>query len=727
MTAPATAKSNPPAPKTEPQVAVAPLNAISPEDVSAGVRKFDQWLRDNTGGYINLERIKTVAGSLPVVGNIIALIDAVMDIITLVSNKAAGFLDWVSLFINLVGIVPIPPTMAAARMSLRPTLHLIRTQLKGAIKDVLVDIIADHLNATLAGTIEKFVEDAKAGLSKLLNDCADKANGMMNDFATGLDKAAAGTLFNTQASADAARKKLAAAQKTSWRDPWSKFGNYFEALHDAEVAMAKAAANAAAAAALSDGIKARLRGIAGEFKVLAPKVKSMVARMGNPGEPGTIAYLLVKLTEAIIKWKKKNKARPAAVPDKKTGETHKRAGPGELEAQSHQSPAKCIPCQAKNKGKVGSKNSIDFAMGTESVSHVDFVLNGVFPLQWSRTYRSNLAAFNDSEQGARWVTPFSTCIDIDREAGELVYHGADGRSHRFPLLQVGQSHKNTIENFTLSQLSDTLIAVTYGKDVVESYERVGQRYRLTMMKQRNGLTLGLRYDHPHGEHGQLSDLLVREGDTVHAHVGVQPDGHGRIAALWEMQDGQPVRQLASYKYNEYGDLVLAQDENGAVWQYQYQHHLLTRYVDRTGRGINLEWDGVNADAKAIHEWADDGSFDTWLQWDKNIRLTYVTDALGQETWYYYDILGYTYRIRYPEGSEEWFFRDDNKNVVKHHHPDGSKDIYEYDERSNLTYHLRPDGTTVHFAWDDDDNLTGIRDPEGNHWLRAYDEQGNVTE
>ncbi|WP_130910183.1 DNA/RNA non-specific endonuclease [Pseudomonas sp. Sample_9] len=57
------------------------------------------------------------------------------------------------------------------------------------------------------------------------------------------------------------------------------------------------------------------------------------------------------------------------------------------------------------------------------------------------------------------------------------------------------------------------------------------------------------------------------------------------------------------------------------------------------------------------EWADDGSFDTRLEWDENIRLTYVTDAHGNETWHYYDSLGYTYRIRHADGLSEWLFRE----------------------------------------------------------------------
>ncbi|WP_321941312.1 hypothetical protein, partial [Burkholderia cepacia] len=77
--------------------------------------------------------------------------------------------------------------------------------------------------------------------------------------------------------------------------------------------------------------------------------------------------------------------------------------------------------------------------------------------------------------------------------------------------------------------------------------------------------------------------------------------------------------------------------------------------------------------RAVREWADDGSFDTRLEWDENIRLTYVTDAHGQETWHYCDILGYTYRIIHPDKRSEWFYRDDAKNVIRHVHADGSED------------------------------------------------------
>ncbi|MGP5490487.1 hypothetical protein, partial [Pseudomonas helleri] len=91
--------------------------------------------------------------------------------------------------------------------------------------------------------------------------------------------------------------------------------------------------------------------------------------------------------------------------------------------------------------------------------------------------------------------------------------------------------------------------------------------------------------------------------------------HGRINALWLMHEGAPLRQLAGYDYDEHGDLRASRDENAAQWAYQYQHHLITRYTDRTGRGMNLQWQGDGPDAKAVREWADDGSYDTRLEWD----------------------------------------------------------------------------------------------------------------
>ncbi|MBR7539417.1 hypothetical protein KC221_24845, partial [Mycobacterium tuberculosis] len=84
--------------------------------------------------------------------------------------------------------------------------------------------------------------------------------------------------------------------------------------------------------------------------------------------------------------------------------------------------------------------------------------------------------------------------------------------------------------------------------------------------------------------------------------------------MWEISEGKPDRQLARYDYDQAGNLVRAEDEQGASRTYRYRNHLVTRYTDRTARGVCLLSDGDGPEAKAVHAWSDDGSFDTRLTW-----------------------------------------------------------------------------------------------------------------
>ncbi|NTY35597.1 hypothetical protein FCJ57_04120 [Burkholderia diffusa] len=129
------------------------------------------------------------------------------------------------------------------------------------------------------------------------------------------------------------------------------------------------------------------------------------------------------------------------------------------------------------------------------------------------------------------------------------------------------------------------------------------------------------------------DRVARLIDASGNVLSFEHDKHGRIVLIEQVLDGGERRTLARYAYDDQGDLVRATDRYGNAWRYEYHRHLVTRYTDRTGRGVTLEWDGADADdnanAKCVREYADDGSLDIRLAWHPNIRLTYVTDALGQ--------------------------------------------------------------------------------------------------
>ena len=745
----------PKAAERAPEVAVAPLNTIDQQDVGAAAAAFDNWLRKVSHDYVTLERLSTVAGSLPVIGNIIALIDAVMDVVGVIQKyideKEIEFLEWVSLGINLIGVVPLPPAMSAARMSLRPALHLVRQKLRQGVKDLgaaLIEVLIAHLNARLAGEIDVFVDKAMDKLSGILDECAHTADGIADDLIKILNRCIGKEpLFAVAPPAEAERKLHDPKVQSSWR-------RMLGAL-DRQCKKAANYAVAVAASYLPQSAVAGVTSLIGHLTDFKPAFRSKLKALADEQAQMSIQWILMRLRDAVIKHKK----RYAAIVPSAKGAHHKKKNPGhELEAVNRQSPAigdgnACKLCPARG----STAHSISFATGTETFTHTDFVLDAPIPIEWARTYSSRLSAFDSGNLGARWLTTYSTRIDVvgQYQPTGLVYHAADGRNHRYPWLGVGQQHHDPVEQVTLTRMSDSLLTLDFGKLMPEgepsawrqTYELVDtvrakvadlgkQHFRLIALHARDSAAVGLRYDHvvadgPYAGEAILSDIVSKRGEAIVAHAGTLIDADsGRIRALWQIEEGKLVRQLAAYDYDEHGDLIRAQDENAASWQYQYDRHLVTRYTDRTGRGMNLAYDisiDSGANAKAIREWADDGTHDTRLEWDKNIRLAYVIDALDQETRYYYDITGYTYRTVYPDGLEEWFFRDDAKNVVRHIHTDGTSEHFRYDEHGDLLTHTRADGSEVHFEYDGQHRVIGIRDPEGGTWKRDYDANGHLVE
>lgn len=706
------------------EVAIVPLSKDMVHDLQAGTAKFDSWLKEVSGGYVTLSRIETVASALPVVGNVIAAVDVAMGIYDMTQAPAVGAFDWAMLGIDLIGVIPLPPVMAQARTTARPIFSAVKQSLKHSGNDIgeaLVVVIIDHMHESHAGDIEKFANGLKAQIKPILDDGAKMAQGLTNDLATICEKVLSGKLFDARGSLVNADKKYRVAQTTSWRDPGRKLGNLWGALMDVEAAVAKKAANLSSGALSSqipEKTRKQLQAIIRKLRVEFGPLMAQKIRGLNSAEAGGLVWLMDKLLEAVARFRKKRGAKAGTVAHQST--TNVKAKKSSTTIESHHVEAKskkpgpneCKSCGTPNR----TKKSIGFALGDELLSHTDFSLPGVMGVTWTRTYRSSFYPNDRGEIGARWITPYSTRIDLRKR--EMLYHDATGRSVHYPILEVGSSHDDPVESLTLSRLSDTLLSITRGHELIEVYELHGKSFRLAMLKDRPGNSIVMSYD----ETGRIQALAGSAGFKVN----FNHDQQGRILSVAQEGEEGP-RVLASYHYSPAGDLVEATDENGHKRQYAYQNHLITRYTDRTDRGMNLEWNGRRPNARCIREFADDGSYDTKLAWNPDIRLTLVTDALGNVTRYYNDLAGYTYRVVNSDNTEEWFFRDDHKNLTKHVHPDGSVDRYAYDERDNLIEHTRNDESVLSFKYDDKDQLIETIDPEGYVWKRAYDDKGNVVE
>jgi len=371
--------------------------------------------------------------------------------------------------------------------------------------------------------------------------------------------------------------------------------------------------------------------------------------------------------------------------------------------------ADCKECMGR------SGRSIGFDVGDERIAQNDFSLSGAFPISWDRVYRSNFSANdNDGPLGPRWITPFT--LFVEETVDGLAYYSIVGRTIKTAPLASGEERYDGSEEINWRRLDERTLVIGQQHEWFETFRKIGDVYRLVSIADRAGNKIDIDY--------QAQGLLHSVQNNVWV-VRFEHDDQRRIRRILTdvSQNGSTVeRQLAFYEYDEAGDLVKAVDEYLSERQYAYHHHLLSRYTDRTGRGINLEWKGTGPDARCFREYADDGSHELVLSWDRENRLTHVTDALGQTTTYRFDRYNYITHIYFSDGTVEERKRDDRHNIIAIVNPDGTTDRFEYDSLDNLTRHIRRDNTQVSWIYNQDEQLVQVIDPLGAIWRREYNDR-----
>ncbi|WP_255991105.1 RHS repeat-associated core domain-containing protein [Chitinolyticbacter albus] len=708
------------------QYAVVPLNAQLAKDVQASINGFDKWIRDLTGGKLTLADLETVLSAVPVVGNLIAAADVITGLYEISQKQdEVSLVDWFGIGIDTIGIVPVPPGLAATRIAFRPVVGVVKQALvrnAGDIGEAVLSVVVNHLmtDLKLADKVEAAASDFAKQLKPALDGCVDFLSKLIDQFAAFLQQLAKGELGKYRVT-----KSTRYQKGRNFRSPEQEEKGFFSTLLSFHASAQMAAINSIIKLALPDRLRDELLGIANYLLTsIKSQISSRILALGNAAAKGSIAWLLKELVARLTKRKGQHRANGAATSNQ-SGKVEYRVPNAATEKQRklqpvQRSPNACKICPHSNTSSVSgkTKRSINLGLGFESFSHTDFILPGVIPLIWTRTYNSRLASQDQGSLGARWLTPYHTQFAIHDD--KLVYTDAQGRELDYPLLGVGEHHIDRSEGLTISALDERLLSVTRGHELLELYERHGQRYALALLRDRAGNQIALDY----GSNGHLSRLRNGDGPWVH----IATDQAGRITQLSLSADGPeaPARILAQYRYDDRGDLVHAVDEHGHAREYQYSHHLITRYADRTGRGMSLEWNGSEATSRVIREYADGGSSELKLEYVEHLRLTVITDGLGGETYYYMDESGYPYRTVHPDGKEEWLFRDDYKNLTLHVHPDGTQESFAYDERDNMIEHVRADASIVRMQYDDKDQLVAITDPLGQVWQREYDAAGNMV-
>nr|WP_186096573.1 hypothetical protein [Burkholderia gladioli] len=389
----------------ETKVAIMPLVTIAKEDAGSALDRFDQWLKSVSDGYVTLARVEQLASYIPVVSNIISAVDVVLDIKRLIEAQHKDFFDYLNLGIDLIGIIPVPPVMGEFRMGARPLLKLARQELErsavavadgGAqmIADAVISVLVSHLSTKFAGEVEAFIQQVKAKLQQLLDDCANHAHQLLEGLAQIFEKAASGALFDTSGNERAAAQHLKqAGDGFAAHDAGKIAHSLWSYLEDGAKEFVKDTANVATKAAnfISPSTNEKLRHLAATARGAIPMVTSKIKGL-NSSDVGGLMWLLNALTIAVEKWRalKNHRGQVVGIKEAGTVKAELKKGEGELETLASQAAAKhpgANTCKTCGGGAAAgrSPSSIGFALGDELFAHEDFSLPGVLPIVWLRT------------------------------------------------------------------------------------------------------------------------------------------------------------------------------------------------------------------------------------------------------------------------------------------------------------------------------------------------------
>ncbi|MBU3082279.1 RHS domain-containing protein [Acinetobacter baumannii] len=689
--------------KKQPAVELAVFNLNSVTDVADLQMIASQvQLYLQVCGNTTLEQIKSKA-NITTVANIFALTGSVLDLMLYATDKKTGdaaVQRGALLAANLIGLFSEPSNEAHARMALRPMFGLMAECLyreNGKITETDIKRLGLHLNAMIAGDLENFLKETQAKLSSLLISATTLGVTILQSMATPATGINAG--ITTAAGASAEK-----------RDPKLKFTNWAVPLID----LLGKPSQANLTPKIQPNITSRLQH---EATQAIAALSQALQQQANTSQKYTLAWLLQETLKAIQALDNKGNA---SVPISQTGKYERYTKGDTLEFVSLQADAlNAPPCEGPDSE---SRKSISYSIGAERVQHADFYLPKI-GFSFIRQYNSQMDEFDQSMVGARWMMPFSNMIQ--RTAQGYLFIDSKGRKHQLPASITFETYEVPYEGIIVQPLKNGDLVLNFGGDWTFQFHQFSVEQPYQLIQQFNEKTQE-KIDLSYLIFEKVAYLQCVDFQLEHAkhQLKFAFNEQVKIMAVFLDDNAEP---LARYDYDTQGNLIKAIDQNGHTRTYEYNDfHQLTRYTDRTGRGQNIRYESTDAKAKAIEEWADDGSFHTKLKWHPRLRQVAVYDAYDVPTYYYFDLNGFTYRTRLADGRESWYSRDGKKRITRQIDFEGRETQQEYNDQDQLVKIVQPNGGVIRFAYDEQDNLVEIKDPEGSIWKREYDENGNLN-
>ncbi|MBK3460239.1 RHS repeat-associated core domain-containing protein [Pseudomonas haemolytica] len=323
---------------------------------------------------------------------------------------------------------------------------------------------------------------------------------------------------------------------------------------------------------------------------------------------------------------------------------------------------------------------VSMVTGEELLTLTDGALDGIFPFEWTRLYRTSAVEL-DRGLGFGWSHSLAHQLVVSGDS--VVWTDHENRSTTLPLptsarpaitnslAEAAIYLGSTPDELVLAQASrfyhfrdGVLVSIS---DAYDNRLRICRDYsgRIERLDNGVGRSLLLRYE---------LDRIVAVDYQVHRATGREP-------YVWVTE-----QNVVSYAYDEDGRLVCATNAVGESERYRYddQHVIVERQL-AGGASFFWAWEGSGKAARCVRHWASFSQMDTRYVWGDDGRVT----------------------VHNADGSQEVYVHDDRARLVQRIDPAGAQHFKSYDDKGRLTVEQDPLGAVTAYQYDEAGRLVAL--------------------
>lgn len=370
----------------------------------------------------------------------------------------------------------------------------------------------------------------------------------------------------------------------------------------------------------------------------------------------------------------------------------------------------------------------DVLLATGEIFHeaADLDLPGHPPFLFQRAYSSTSTEIRSL--GRSWRHNFEVSLNMENE-DLRIYDGIEGEVF-YPL-----SHCDGVKGPRLRRDSDT-IELEFNKGIKKTFVKERSNsptWLLSQITDENENWMKFEY---------FARQLLRIWDSQKREIIFEYDN--RLITGVQVSHRE-LRQQATYVYDGAKRLVEIIDPLGASQRFEYDDHLIIRFVNKVGFSRYFSYDDRG---RCVSSWYDGNIGVRYYQFDSEKRVTLLSDTNGYRALYQFTEKGVPQTIKDPLGRVTESILDREGRQVGTILPDGivrntavyfadtrvleSTDIrgaltkYHFDERDNVVTIENAIGHSLHFERDSRGNTIGISAPEKADWRFEYDERGSLS-